>query len=118
MAIVTEIKATKKVVTQISKIEVAKKKKLRVAAYARVSTKLEEQENSYELQINEYTKRINEKPDWVFAGIKVNAALISSETFFTETRKIMKKGLNLYTKIAMRMVDSKRMGKIIHLKLS
>lgn len=49
---------------------------------------------------------------------RINAELISSETFFTETRKIIKKGLNLYTKIAMRMVDSKRMGKIIHLKLS
>lgn len=80
MAIVTEIKATKKVVTQISKIEVAKKKKLRVAAYARVSTKLEEQENSYELQINEYTKRINENPDWVFAGMYSDKGISGTST--------------------------------------
>ncbi len=46
---------------------------------------------------------------------KLNATLISSETFFTETRKKAKKGLDLYTKIAMRMVDWKKMGKIIHL---
>lgn len=48
---------------------------------------------------------------------KCNAELISEDTFFTETRKIVKKGLNLYTKIAMRVVDKGGMGKIIHMKL-
>ena len=36
-------------------------KQVRVAAYCRVSTKLEEQEGSYELQVNYYTKKIRQK---------------------------------------------------------
>lgn len=45
------------------------KKKLRVAAYCRVSTKQEEQLNSYETQYKAYTDRINSEPDWEMAGI-------------------------------------------------
>ena len=48
---------------------------------------------------------------------KVNAKLLSSSTFFIETRKVVKKGLNLYTKIAMRVVDKNKLGKIIRLRL-
>lgn len=46
-----------------------KTKKLRVAAYCRVSTEHEDQENSYEAQIEYYTQLINENDDWVLAGI-------------------------------------------------
>ncbi len=42
------------------------KRKLRVCAYARVSTDLEEQSNSYQTQINEFTKMIEAKSDWLF----------------------------------------------------
>lgn len=41
----------------------------RVAAYARVSTKQEDQANSYEAQIDYYTKLIGGRPDWMFAGM-------------------------------------------------
>lgn len=41
-------------------------RKLRVCAYARVSTDLEEQSNSYQTQIKEFTKMIETKPDWEF----------------------------------------------------
>lgn len=41
----------------------------RVAAYARVSTKKEEQEESYETQKAVYQKLIEETPGWEFAGI-------------------------------------------------
>jgi len=44
-------------------------KKIRVAAYARVSTKQEEQVNSYEAQIDYYTKYIAKRPDWEFVGM-------------------------------------------------
>ena len=44
-------------------------KKLRVAAYARVSTDLEEQEGSYEAQVNHYTNLITNNPAWDFAGM-------------------------------------------------
>ena len=43
--------------------------KRRVAAYARVSTDEEEQLNSYEAQVNYYTKHIQENDEWKFAGM-------------------------------------------------
>ncbi len=42
---------------------------LRVAAYCRVSTKMDEQLNSYEVQKRHYTERINSEPGWVLVGI-------------------------------------------------
>lgn len=42
---------------------------LRVAAYCRVSTKEEEQINSYELQQRYYTERIQQESKWTLAGI-------------------------------------------------
>ena len=44
-------------------------KRLRVAAYCRVSTELEEQESSYEAQVEYYTKKIEENASWKNAGI-------------------------------------------------
>ena len=41
----------------------------RVAAYARVSTDLEEQSSSFEAQKDYYKHLINETPGWTFAGI-------------------------------------------------
>jgi len=43
--------------------------KRRVAAYARVSTNDEEQLISYEAQVDHYTKHIQAKPEWEFAGM-------------------------------------------------
>lgn len=42
---------------------------LRVAAYCRVSTRLEEQEGSYEIQVNYYTGKITADPHMELAGI-------------------------------------------------
>lgn len=89
MATVTEIKPTKKVVTQITRSPSLIKKRLRVCAYARVSTKQEEQENSYELQMNEYTKRINENPDWIFAGMYSDKGISGTSTKNREGFKLM-----------------------------
>jgi len=44
-------------------------KTLRVAAYCRVSTLLEQQEGSYEAQISYYTEKIKSNPNWKMAGI-------------------------------------------------
>jgi DNA invertase Pin-like site-specific DNA recombinase len=38
--------------------------KRRVAAYARVSTDKDEQENSFDAQVDYYTRYITERPDW------------------------------------------------------
>lgn len=42
---------------------------LRVAAYCRVSTLLEQQETSYEAQVAYYTEKIKNNPNWKMAGI-------------------------------------------------
>lgn len=44
-------------------------KKLKVAAYCRVSTSGPEQLRSLEIQINTYTKMIRNHPNWLFAGV-------------------------------------------------
>ena len=57
---------------KISKIEAAKRdpqKKLRVAAYARVSTGSAEQLVSLETQKNHYERYIRARPDWSYAGL-------------------------------------------------
>ena len=45
------------------------KKKLRVCAYCRVSTLMEQQESSYEAQVQYYTEKIKSNPNWKLAGI-------------------------------------------------
>jgi site-specific DNA recombinase len=44
-------------------------KKLKVAAYCRVSTEHEEQRESLKSQVSYYTQKICDNPDWDFAGI-------------------------------------------------
>lgn len=63
---VTVIPAKKTIGTQK---ETDKKQKTRVAAYCRVSTDSDEQETSYDAQIQHYTSYIESHPDWVLAGI-------------------------------------------------
>ena len=46
-----------------------RKHKLRVAAYCRVSTEEEEQQNSFEVQVNYYTDKITRHEGWQLAGI-------------------------------------------------
>ena len=50
-------------------IDTTQAAKLVVAAYARVSTEKEEQEDSFERQVSHYTTLINSKPEWDFGGI-------------------------------------------------
>lgn len=60
------IQATKAVVAPS---DGEQKKKLRVAAYCRVSTDSAEQETSYEAQCRHYQELIDGTPDWTLAGI-------------------------------------------------
>ena len=66
MGTVMIIPAKKQVGSSIAKEEV---KKLRVAAYCRVSTDMDAQQGSYESQIRHYTDYINSNPEWENAGI-------------------------------------------------
>ncbi len=55
---------------QVRRIEaVSRHQRLRAAAYCRVSTDRDEQEESYEKQIAYYTELICGNPNWTFAGI-------------------------------------------------
>ena len=81
----------------IRKIEVKKAKK-KVAAYARVSTLMEEQEESYETQKNYYEAFICNNPDWEFAGIYADRGITG-----TSAKKRPE---------FMRMIESARNGEI------
>lgn len=48
-------------------------KRLRVAAYARVSSKSADQLNSMSVQVEYYTDLIQKNPDWEFAGVYADA---------------------------------------------
>lgn len=55
-------------------------KKLRVAAYCRVSTDSDEQETSYETQVSHYKEFISSHPDWVLAGIFADDGISGTNT--------------------------------------
>ena len=64
---ITVIPARKR--AQDSLVSDLKTRKRKVAAYARVSTDMDEQLNSYEAQISYYTKHIQENPKWEFVKV-------------------------------------------------
>ena len=76
----------------------AEKKKLRVCAYCRVSTEEDNQASSYELQVQNYTKMIQENSEWEFAGIFADEGISG-----TSTKKRMEFN---------RMIHAAEMGKI------
>ena len=55
-------------------------KKLRVAAYARVSTEQDEQQNSYEAQVDFYTRFIQSNPDWSFVSVFADRGITGTNT--------------------------------------
>ena len=58
----------------------SKYKQLRVAAYCRVSTEQEEQQNSYQVQIAYYTDLINRKKEWSLVGIFADEGISGTQT--------------------------------------
>ncbi len=67
-----------------------KQEKLRVAAYARVSTEHEEQESSYEAQVNHFTKYIAEREDWEMVKIYADPGLSGKNIKRPEFLKLMR----------------------------
>ena len=55
------------------------KDKIKVAAYARVSTDREEQEDSFERQVDYYTRYINNKNEWDFVGIYADPGITGTQ---------------------------------------
>lgn len=62
----------------------AEKKKLRVCAYCRVSTDEDTQASSYELQVQNYTKMIQENDEWEFAGIFADEGISGTSVLHRE----------------------------------
>lgn len=74
---VTIIPATVNFHTRQPKTSVLKR---RVAGYARVSTDSEEQQTSYEAQVDYYTKYIMSKPEWNFVGVYTDEGISALNT--------------------------------------
>ncbi len=74
---ITVIPARKRVGSTAAKEKV---KKLRVAAYCRVSTETEEQNSSYEVQVSHYTEFIKKNAEWEFAGIFADDGISGTNT--------------------------------------
>ena len=61
-------------------VPVAVPKKLRVAAYCRVSTDSDEQAGSYDVQIKHYTNQIESNPEWTLAGVFADDGISGTNT--------------------------------------
>jgi len=66
-------------------------KKLKVAAYCRVSTSGSEQLRSLDIQISAYTKMIKSRPNWLFAGIYYDIESGLHRSGRDELEKMLKK---------------------------
>ena len=55
-------------------------RKKRVAAYARVSTEQDEQQSSYEAQVDFYTRYIKSNPDWEFVEVFADRGITGTNT--------------------------------------
>ena len=73
-------------------------KKTRVAAYCRVSTEYEEQESSYEVQVEHYTNYINSNPEWEMVAVYADDGISGTNTAKREAFN--------------RMIDDCKAGKI------
>ena len=68
------------IITQVQAEESLTPQKLRVAAYARVSTEQDEQESSYEAQVDFYTRYIGNNPDWEFVKVFADRGITGTNT--------------------------------------
>lgn len=59
---------------------IGSRKKRRVAAYARVSTDHEEQQSSYEAQVDYYTNYIKGRDDWEFVSVYADEGITGCNT--------------------------------------
>lgn len=77
---VTVIPPRRIVGTQKQTEQTQQVQKIRVAAYCRVSTEYEEQESSYEVQVEHYTSYIKSKPEWHFVEVYADDGITGTNT--------------------------------------
>ncbi len=83
----SEVQVMKRVVTRIpqrvqplTRMPLNVSRKRRVAGYARVSTDSDEQENSYEAQVDYFTEYILGRDDWTFVKIYTDEGITGTST--------------------------------------
>ncbi len=74
---ITKIPAT---VPMFRQADFSSETKRRVAAYARVSTDSDEQETSFDAQVDYYTKYIAERKDWTLVGVYTDEGISAVNT--------------------------------------
>lgn len=67
-------------IKRTSSAEYSETRKKRVAAYARVSTELEEQQTSFAAQVSYYTEYINRNENWVLTKIYTDEGISATNT--------------------------------------
>lgn len=71
-------------------------RQIRVAAYCRVSTKQEEQLNSYDVQVKFYTEKIKSEPKWslvgIFADKGITGTSVKKRDEFNRLMRLCKRG--------------------------
>ncbi|WP_445661710.1 recombinase family protein [Bacillus sp. FSL K6-3221] len=65
---------------ELENVDTEEQKKLKVAAYCRVSTDSDEQATSYEVQVEHYTSYIQNNPEWELAGIYADDGISGTNT--------------------------------------
>jgi len=75
--IVTPIPAS---VNRYSAVPLTSGRKRHVAGYARVSTDMEEQQTSYEAQVDHYTKHIQSNPEWEYVDVYTDEGISATST--------------------------------------
>ena len=66
--------------SRMTSAPVAFSAKRKVAGYARVSTDLEEQQTSYEAQVDYYTNYIQSRDDWEFVNVYTDEGISATST--------------------------------------
>ena len=66
--------------SRMTSAPVASSAKRKVAGYARVSTDLEEQQTSYEAQVDYYTNYIQSRDDWEFVNVYTDEGISATST--------------------------------------
>ena len=66
--------------SRMTSAPIASSAKRKVAGYARVSTDLEEQQTSYEAQVDYYTNYIQSRDDWEFVNVYTDEGISATST--------------------------------------
>ena len=77
-----------KTITKIAAADTGSVRKLRVAAYARVSTDSEEQLISLDAQKNHYEVLIHSRRDWEYAGHRCKCRIFAAHPIYRKRRKV------------------------------